>query len=273
MRIPTVAAAMAAAAFLALNAGQPLLAQWTEETLSSYAQNAPRPQGAAPVREEHTLTPSKCPANTFTYSASYPQGIDGGGPVDQAVKARAAQILAEGKSAGDEFLASGYECEGEGGSYSATSSPYRVSGTAYSVLFNWDSYTGGAHGNMGFVALNLASDGTEITMERLFRDPAAAVPKLWEAVFKGFCREHASESTAAPGFFGEQPCSGTVPPVPEVLRPTGSLDAAGHMILTSMGLSVHLGPYEAYAYAMGPQFLDISKQDLLTMGADPSIWR
>jgi hypothetical protein len=44
-------------------------------------------------------------------------------------------------------------------------------------------------------------------------------------------------------------------------------------VLTSLGLSFHLGVGEAFSRAEGPKQLDVPKQELLRMGADPGIWQ
>ncbi|MDR3153982.1 MAG: hypothetical protein LBW85_06865 [Deltaproteobacteria bacterium] len=285
MRLFTAAATIAAAALAAAALSLPLHAQWTEDFISDFAKNAPRPSGVSAAERADTLVPQACPNSPFTYSVSYPRGLDGGGPADKAAGAFAARLFAQGRSTAEEYAstkASPADCddawgtdkeEGESQAYfKVTSSPYRVSSGAYSVLYSSALYTGGAHESFGYASQNILADGTEITFARLFRDPAGSLPRLWEKVYKGFCGGGAAPSR--PDLYGGMACTRSVPGAPGVLGPNAmSLDAAGHAVLTSLGLSFHLNPYEAYGFAAGPQFLDIPKEELLRIGADPEIWR
>ncbi|MDR3152996.1 MAG: hypothetical protein LBW85_01700 [Deltaproteobacteria bacterium] len=262
-----------AAAFSVLSLSLPLCAQWTEDVISEFAMSAPRFSGAAPVTGGDSLSSQKCPESPFEYSVTYPQGFDGGGPVDKAVGAAAERLLAIGRGEGEGFISSGAECESPEPAYARVGSlPFRVSSRAYSVLYSWSTYTGGAHANYGYFSQNLLADGSELTFQRLFSDSARSLPLLWEIVYKGYCGR--DDNLEAPSFFGSQPCAPAVPPAPAQLSPeAASLDMAGHALLTSLGVSFHLGPYEAYSFPQGPQFLDIPKETLLKIGADQEIWR
>jgi hypothetical protein len=299
MRLSTSLAALAAAICLtAAYSDTPLLAQWDIMDVSEYAKSAPRPRGATPKTDREMVNEKGC--SPFNYTVTYPLGMDGGGPVDKAVSALAARFMAKAKAEGEEAVLrfgpcdkgdeDGDEAQGEDSGYAGSaqgeeddfsegslftryvSSPYRVSGKAYSVLFYWSKYLGGAHMTMGYASTNLMADGTEITLGKLFPDPAKSLPLLWEAVYRGYC----DSNSFPPNYYGgsDLSCGADVPPLPDPLKsPEATLDAAGHMLLTSLGLSVHLGPYEAYSFAEGPQFRDIPKEELLRMGADPNIWQ
>ncbi|MDR1312379.1 MAG: hypothetical protein LBQ12_01490 [Deltaproteobacteria bacterium] len=252
MRLSYVAATVAAAfAFAVLASGHPLQAQWLEDDLSPFAKKAPKLQGAAAVKDEGWFRPDACPSTPFKYSIIYPRGFDNGGAVDRAVAARVAPIRAQAKGLGEGFTGFLGDCKGPDGYFTLRSSPYRVSGSAYSVIMSYQYYSGGTHPNDGFAALNLFSDGTEITLDSLFPNKSRSLPLLRDRILK---------SILARGAEGLGPN-------------TRSLDDAGHMLLTTLGLSVHQGSGEAGSYAEGPMYLDIPKEDLLGMGANPDIWR
>jgi hypothetical protein len=44
------------------------------------------------------------------------------------------------------------------------------------------------------------------------------------------------------------------------------------LIFTSLGATLLLGPYESGSFASGSQALDLPKEALLEMGANPAIW-
>ncbi|MDR1080522.1 MAG: DUF4163 domain-containing protein [Deltaproteobacteria bacterium] len=218
-----------------------------------------------------------CPKGRFDYDVSYPRGMDNGGPVDVAVTAVAQGYIASFKEEGDSWYTTLIrDCDPEFSAYVLTStnrisaSPYKASSGVYSVLFSKSGETGGAHGYFGFETVNFFSDGLPVSLRRLFPDPQRSLPRLWSAIFAGFCRDHGT----APHFYGNHPCGRGVPPLPDPLRNLSSgLDAAGHMLLTSLGLSVIMGPYEGYSFGEGAQYVDIPRDELLSMGASPAVWR
>jgi hypothetical protein len=203
--------------------------------------------------------------------------MDSGGPVDVAVTAVAQGFISSFKADSDSWYRDLVrDCDPELSEYSMTStnkitsSPYRASSGIYSVLFMKSGETGGAHGYYGFETVNFFADGLPVSLRRLFPDPQRSLPMLWSAIFTGFCRDH----DTAPSFYGDPPCGGGIPPLPAPLRNLSSnLDSVGHMLLTSMGLSVIMGPYEGYSFAEGSQYVDIPKDELLSMGASPAAWR
>jgi hypothetical protein len=286
---PSSAAALAAAlatalAALLLVAPGPALAQtqtteqaaapspWSTDIPEGFLSTSPRPEGAAPVLEERRALPPSCPGFPFVYSVSYPQRLDAGGPADLAVQTRARAMLdAAGRDAED-YVKEDYPCDAEMESETRwTSSPYKASGKALSVLYvMYSMAAGAAHPNMTYASQNLLADGTEITLGRLFPDAAKSLPLLWKTVFEGYCK---LGQDTAPSIYGSGECKAGPGDLPDPLKdPAGTLDAAGHMVLTSKGLTVNLDAYEAYFHAFGPQSLDIPKDALTAMGADPSLW-
>jgi hypothetical protein len=275
MRLATSRTSLAAAAALAAVASLPASAQWAELTGLEFISLADRPAGSAPVTVNEGLTSRACPGTPFPLTMTYPQGLDAGGPADRAVAALAGRFLAEGKAVAEEYLA---EIDGEGcpgsfeyAAYKVEGTPFAVSRKAFSVLFGMYSNTGGAHPSYWYVSQNLLPDGTELGVGRLFPDPARSLPLLWERIYWDSCSR--GEPTA-PAYYDAPGCGRAVPPLPSKLRPGAvSLDGLGHAVLTSMGLAVSLNPYEAWYWARGPLFIDVPKDELLRIGADPELWR
>ncbi|MDR1312610.1 MAG: hypothetical protein LBQ12_02695 [Deltaproteobacteria bacterium] len=286
MPAPKPLAALAAAVAIAASAatlgaagGGALPAPWTEDGLSGFARDAARPpKASAETAKRRTASPS-CSRSHYDYSVSFPRSMDGGGPVDKAVAALASDFMVQAREDAGVFMSFTRECgedspEASLASYfRVTSSPYAVSGSSYSVLFSVSTMMAGSRGSKGYYAANLSADGTEITLGRLFPDPGGSLTALWESVYGGFCRGHAK----TPIIFDSLPCvppGEPAPPAPDsFVSPGEPLDGTGHALLTSLGLSLHLGDYESYSREEGVQYLDIPKADLLAMGADPAIWK
>jgi hypothetical protein len=273
---PALALAFAfAAAFLAASPCLPAAAQTAGPGESEYLRLARRPPGATPVRNERTVHRRACRRDTYTYGIGYVRGIDGGGPVDRAVAAFAGDLFSgAGMESIDEFRDDESPCEPDAWEYFSTGSAeaFVVSPSAYSVLFSTSWYTGGTHPVPGFAALNLRADGSEITLHQLFPDSARSLPLFTERVYRGFC---SLGHDKAPFIFGyDKPCWGASAGIPEWIEfSEDSLDAAGHSVLTEMGLSINLIGYEAFSHADGPHFMDFPKEVLIELGADPAVWR
>jgi hypothetical protein len=277
-RFPAFLAVFAAASLLAsFTSAGPLHAQWTANLPSPFATNAQRPDNVSEARVKDRYLWPDCPRGRYEYDVSYPRGMDAGGPVDVAVAELAQVYMTTAREEADAWYKSTVSgCSPELSRYAMTStvkitsSPYRVSSSVYSVLFSWNTESGGAHGNYGNNTANFFTDGSPVTLGRLFPDPRRSLPQFWSLIFQGFCQGHET----APRYYGEPPCGERVPDVPEQLRNlSADLNDAGHLLLTSLGVSVLLGPYEAYSFAEGSRYGDIARDDLVNMGADPDIWR
>ncbi|MDR1036126.1 MAG: hypothetical protein LBT40_06035 [Deltaproteobacteria bacterium] len=249
-------------------------ATWTRDLPTPFTKTAVRPENATDATYKDRLFSPKCPKIHHDFIVSYPRGLDAGGPADAAAAAVGQKYLSQLNEERQSLDMKADECDPDlpySELYSdswVTSSPYQVSPSTFSVLFSFGGYSGGAHGYYGYESVNLLSGGTLLTLGRLFPSPPTSLPRLWNAIFRGFCRGNET----APSFYGNQPCGGAAPPVPDPLKnPQASLDDAGHLLLTSRGLSVILGGYEGYGFVGA--VLDIPREEVLGMGADPAIWR
>lgn len=268
---PVIAAIAAVTTFAVLMVSQPISAQWASQYVSGYALRAPRPQGVVPVKEEGFVTPPKCRSKPFKYSVTYPRGIDGGGSVDRASAAIGRRLLAQAKEEGRGYMGSGYTeyCDTDG-YFIAASSPLRISDSAYSVLFSYDYYTGGNHAYTQYVAMNLMYDGSGIVLGNLFPSTARSLPLVRDAVYRRLCVAGAGSRNSNDRPSCLLSSSGLLQKLGES---SGSLASDGHMTLSSLGLSLHFDTGDLSSLAAGPQFMDISKDELIRMGADPAVWR
>ncbi|MDR1041048.1 MAG: hypothetical protein LBR80_12975 [Deltaproteobacteria bacterium] len=273
MRVSACAAALAvAAALLAASWSLPADAQWLDHgDNAALLTKAGAASKAVPVTAEESLSSHSCPDKPFPISVVYPQGFDGNGPVDLAVKALADRFLAEAISTGEEALADLDGCDGlEYYQYSVGSLPAELPGKAYSVLWRRDSNTGGAHPVFDYVSQTLKADGTELLASDLFPDPAKSLPLLWKRIFADTCAK--GNGTAA-SYYGSPECGSQAPPLPEALVPGATLDGLGHALLTTQGLILNLDPYEGWSWADGEMAVEIPTADLIAMGADPKLWQ
>ncbi|MDR1314425.1 MAG: hypothetical protein LBQ12_12230 [Deltaproteobacteria bacterium] len=268
MRKLTFAAAIAAA--IALSQAGPLSAQWIEPEEGTFFAKAARPEGLSPVASQESVTAGNCPQSAFPVRASYPQGFDGGGPVDQAVKAKAGEFFSNAVKEAEDFLKGLETCVAlEYLEYDLASGPFKPSSKAFSVLFLWNVNTGGAHPSFGYASMNLGPDGRELTAAGLFADPAKSLPLLWARIVKDTCT---GGHETAPSYYGSPECPGAAATLPSQLAPDATLDGMGHAVLTSLGITFNLDPYDGWSWAEGPVNLDIPKDDLVAMGASPELW-
>jgi hypothetical protein len=243
----------------------------------SFLDSAARAEGATVTADRDELASPACPGTPYRLAAFYPQGLDGGGPLDQAVKAAADGLMADARQGSEDLARDPGDCGAFAhAGYSVGSRAFVLPGKVTSVLFNYDQSSGGAHPSYGYKSVNLVPAGpggeaaAELLASGLFPDPARSLPLLWARIFRDTC---AMGNDTAPGFYGAPACSGPAPPLPDQLTPSSTLDGMGHAVLTSLGLTVSLDPYECWSWATGPVRLDISKDDLVGMGASPDFWQ
>jgi hypothetical protein len=190
---------------------------------------------------------------------SYPQGLNGA--ADAAVQ-RTAQALFDETVASYEKAAAELAAESPG---EARSSPgwesvtdytlFRPSAQYASVLFSTYSFTGGAHPNHYFTArtYDLAA-GSALTMSDLFprKVPADA---LAQRVLAGVLHQKKARDAVT----GDE---------------KNNVDLnMDRILLTPAGMRVVYAPYEMGSYAEGAYAVDIPKQELVRLGADPMLWR
>jgi hypothetical protein len=250
----------------------------SERPLEGFAGRAYTPPGFWLSRDDGTVTPWPCPAKAFDFEAVYPQGLDAGGPVDRAVEAVASMLMADARDKGGGMARTGRLCGLPGPSrIMYTGFPYRSSpvyGPVTGILFVSESYDGGSGGSMWYYSMNLLPDGSELSPPELFPGNEKGLSVLWTRMHRGFCSAaRARGHKTGPALFGSPSCSVDAPP-PKGWPPPGALtlDALGHALVTSLGLTVPLDPSEAWGWPGGPSWLDIPKGELVAMGADPAIW-
>jgi hypothetical protein len=220
----------------------------------------------------------ECPQNIFKLDFFYPQGF-GRPKIDEAV---AAAITAEF----EERWADGRDasfCDREFcGSASCglwpvekTFAVYTPSPGFISILFTEESYTGGAHGNLDFTVLNFNLENElPMALADLFPRPEKSVPAYWGKVYSEWCRTRGVNFPLHFKTETEEKCRpGEVLQTPDEFQEADGLDDLGRLLFTSMGATLLLGPYESGSYASGAQALDLPKELLLEIGANPALWR
>jgi hypothetical protein len=270
---------------LALWAAGPTWAQGDSVFLESAPANrlSSKLPGLAVRHLSHRASGPECPENVLELDFFYPQGF-GRPEIDEAV---AATITAKF----EEWLADdGPFCDRElCGSASCglwavekTFAVYTPSSDFISILFTEESYTGGAHVNLDFDVMNFSlKNDRPMVLTDLFPRPEESVPLYWAHVYAEWCRAQGiafpphfvNESlNLPPGEFFCQRLAEEITPPEEFLN-TDALEGLSRLIFTSRGATLLLGPYESGSYASGTQALDISKETLAKMGANPALWR
>jgi hypothetical protein len=113
-----------------------------------------------------------------------------------------------------------------------------------------------------------------LELSDIFEDAPKIMPGLWTTVISAWCEK--GHNTIPYYYEIEEPantCGAEIPPLPDKFEneviPFSSL---GKVSLTPDGLTINLDPYEAWSYADGSAQIDISKQELINMGAHKEIW-
>jgi len=264
---------------LALWAAVPTWAQGESVFLELAPANrlSPRLPGLTARHLSHQASGPECSRNVFKLDFFYPQGF-GRPKIDEtvaaAIKAEFEERRADGRN---EFFCDREFC----GSASCGLWPVEKTFAVYtpapgfaSVLFTEESYTGGAHGNLDFNVLNFnLKNDRPMSLADLFPRPEKSVPMYWARVYAEWCR---ARGVNFPPHFkteAEGKCRpGEVLKTPDEFKEADELDDLGRLIFTPLGATLLLGPYESGSYASGPQALDLPKEMLLEMGANPALW-
>jgi len=214
----------------------------------------------------------ECPQNVLALDFFYPQGF-GRPKIDGAVaetitakfeERRNGQFFCDPEFCGDVSCAL-WPIE-------KTFAVHAPSARFVSILFTENSYTGGAHGNLVFQVFNFDLENDRpMTLNDFFPRPEESVPRYWGQVYADWCRIKGvkfplhlkSPEKCRPGETSQPPAE---------FQKVGDLEELGRLIFTPLGATLLLGPYEAGSYADGSQALDISKEKLLEMGANPILW-
>lgn len=243
--------------FLDISAGN-----WVSADLSGVAIKTLKRTEAAP----------DCQSNFLSLSFQYPQGLGAAvdAQIESAVKRNLDDEIAEIKNGGfcDQKICGAASC----GEWSSDKT-FAVHSSApgyYSVLFTSFSYTGGAHPNTEYQAMNFRPDGQPLTLTDLFPKPEQSVPLYWAYVYDKWCSEHSYRFPLH--FDGMQDCDPTSAATPTSPPTVESLDDLGRLVFSSFGATLVLGPYESGTYVTGTVMLDIPKEELIKIGASKEIW-
>ena len=263
--------------FLVVLAAAPVWAQGGSAFLETAPANrlSPRLPGLTARHLSYKAAGPDCPRNVIALDFHYPQGL---GPleVDQAVAGHIRAEFDERRSGGDRLFCDRELCEAASCGlwpmekiFSVfTSSPRYVS-----ILFTESSYTGGAHDNLDFEVLHFdLRTGRPLTLGDFFPQPETAEPQYWRRVYAGWCRAWGTKFPLH--FQGVEPCRPEEAPqeLPADIPPAASLEDLGRLIFTPQGATLLLGPYESGTYASGAQALDLPREELLAIGANPGLW-
>ena len=224
----------------------------------------------------HTEKSPICADNILVHTFYYPQGT-GRQSVDLGIKN---MVVAEMNKNAAEIKKEGFCAESECGEESCgrwpvtqTFSVHLPSPDYISVLFEESGFTGGAHSNTVFTALNFnLKTGRELTLAEVFPDPKRSLPLYWDYVYAKWCAEndykfplHHDSMELCEG--GENPDN------PNLYQGAESLDDLGRLVFSPLGATLVLGPYESGSFAAGTRTLDLPLAELLKIGASPLIWK
>lgn len=231
--------------------------------------------GLSAKKLERRLIAPKCPTNYQNFFSFYPQGLGNillDGQIERQATERFNRELEERRQGGfcDQTTCGSASC-GFWGS-TRTFEVHRPSANYVSVLFTDFSDTGGAHPNTSYEGTTYSFlTGLPMNLMELFPQPQQSVPKYWEMVYKQWCD---NVGTKFPLHYqNPEPCGQPDTLAnPNTFRWASDLSDLGRLIFTPHGVSLVLGPYESGSYASGTVVLDFTREEMLAIGAAPSVW-
>lgn len=231
--------------------------------------------GLSAKRLERRLTAPKCRSNYHSFVYFYPQGF-GNVVLDGAIEKLASEAI-EGevedrRQAGfcDQSVCGSASCGFWG--TNRTFEIHRPSANYVSVLFTDYRDTGGAHPNTSYEGNTYSlQSGQPMSLLDLFPQPQESLPKYWEMVYKRWCENVGNKFPLH--YRNPEPCGQPDSATnPNTYSWAADLADLGRLIFTPQGLSLVLGPYESGSHASGTVVMDFSREEMLAIGAAPSVW-
>ncbi|MDR2460393.1 MAG: DUF4163 domain-containing protein [Deltaproteobacteria bacterium] len=153
--------------------------------------------------------------------------------------------------------------------YNTTSTSTKASNDYLSIFFAADSYTGGAHGNLDYSVVNFKKDGYLMGLNDLFPNQVKSLPLYFALVYATTCK---SGFDTTPAYFGSENCGGKPDGQAYLSNPIDQIADLGNLTFSPEGATIHLTPYDCWSWANGPFDFNLSKEDLIAIGANPAIW-
>jgi hypothetical protein len=239
-----------------------------------------------PNLKAYTIKEAWPPANAKKFEIAFgpncPAGA-GGAAADQHLKTMADKekndFIAENAADDDLRL-----CLEEGNGCHASDSlrfgAHSPSGDILSVSFVQEFSPAGAAGAAGSArGVNLNHrNSREAALSDLFPDLAAALPRLWARAAAGWRgRPGGSGKLSAfrdiPESSASRSAPGAIPLPSALISGPCSFEALGSGFLTSRGLTLRLAGSDAWGPPLAVFDLEIGKDELAAMGANPAVWR
>jgi len=231
--------------------------------------------GLSVKKLERQLIAPDCPSNYQNFVYYYPQGFGSlvvDNEIERLVTERFNQAVEGRNQAGfcDKNNCGAASC----GLWGTTRSfeVHRPSANFVSILFNDYSDTGGAHPNTVYEGLTYSlQTGRPMSLMELFPKAPESVPKYWKMVYQRWCENAGYKFPLH--YQNSEPCD-----QPDSLANPNTFTWAenpsdlGRLVFTPHGASLVLGPYESGSNASGTVVLDFSKEEMIAVGASPSIW-
>ncbi|MDR2199696.1 MAG: hypothetical protein LBR53_09640 [Deltaproteobacteria bacterium] len=214
-----------------------------------------------------TIKHRVCPeTKAMSVAMKYP--VNTGNPeVDGFFEKLAEGVLHDAESEYDWVITEDYICESAAEPYSAAEfASYKAGPYTLGVLYAFDEYTSGPHGNQYFKSYNFdLRSGSEIQVKDLFPRTPYSLARLFLYAYSDLCFKTPRHEPADNVF--DKPCGEGPAPSGDFLNTGGPLDNLGHMVLTSRGATLNFEAYQIWSYAQGPYELVIPRKLLLKMGA------
>jgi hypothetical protein len=252
-------------------------AQFAQGADSEFLAKAEKASDLTPKSNEKSFPSPQCPDKaSVKYLINYPGGT-GSALSDLILENHAQFILGNYLDGLRDFLGLDWGCQLGGDqkvdlTHKTDYQALRPSAGYLSVLFSEFSDQGGANPNLVFTAINFKPEGLLLSLEDLFSDSEKSLPKFWDYLYEKSCAS--SGKDVLPNFYGDNiACKqAKVPDGTSFIVNVDSVASLGNLVFSNLGATINLNAYQAFDGASGPYKLDIPKEDLIAMGANPAIW-
>ncbi|MDR2460205.1 MAG: hypothetical protein LBE38_05420 [Deltaproteobacteria bacterium] len=138
-----------------------------------------------------------------------------------------------------------------------------------SMFFTTITFFGGNQDTTEYLVMNFKKDGYVMDLSDLFPDKERSLPLYFDLVYSITCK---AGFDTTPSYFGSEECGGRPNGQTYLSNNINTIASLGNLSFNPEGATIHLESYNCWTRLDGSFDFQLSKADLIAIGANPAIW-